>query len=359
MAMTSRQRLLATLCHEIPDRYAWAPLLDPYFTSSLPPDQASLSIPVLLRMVGADILLRHVSCYREEPEGATVSQSSAGDITTTVIETPAGTLTEKSLHVAGAETDYVTEYLIKGPEDYDAACYWMTHQKVTPDYAATQAAIDEIGEDGLATINAGAPPLSVFFRFLPQTQVIFESYDHPERLDRLATAIHERALAECRVAAAAPAEAVIAYSADITTRLVSPALFERYALPYLQEYARLLHAAGKTFVIHTCGDVRALLPLMRAAGIDGVDSLSEPPLGNTPFELAVKELGDDVCLIGGVSPVILANGSPEDVRRHVRDLFRRMPSRRNLLLGTSDATAFGTPLENLRVVAEMVKEGFD
>jgi uroporphyrinogen-III decarboxylase len=90
--------------------------------------------------------------------------------------------------------------------------------------------------------------------------------------------------------------------------------------------------------------------------VDAIDSLSEPPLGNTPFEIAMKELGDGVCLIGGVSPVVLANGKPEEVRAHVLDLFRRMPSRRNLLLCTSDATAFGTPVENLRLVSELVKE---
>ncbi|MBM4456706.1 MAG: hypothetical protein FJ011_02885 [Chloroflexi bacterium] len=70
-----------------------------------------------------------------------------------------------------------------------------------------------------------------------------------------------------------------------------------------------------------------------------IDSLSEPPLGNTPFELAMREPGDGVCLIGGVSPIVLANAGPEEVRDHVADLFRRVLSRRNLLLCTSDVLA--------------------
>ena len=37
----------------------------------------------------------------------------------------------------------------------------------------------------------------------------------------------------------------------------------------------------------------------------------------------MAELGDGVCLIGGVSPVVLANGTPDDVRAEVLDLFRR------------------------------------
>ena len=354
--LTSRQRLLTILRHGEPDRYPWAPLIDGYFMQGLPPEQEAAGITAFLRSIEADILLRHVPCWRAEPDGVSVSEVKDGRWTVRTIETPLGSLTERSEHHPGAETAYVTEYFIKTPDDYAAACHWLTHQKPAPDLAATQRAIDEAGEEGLATVDAGSPPLTAFFRFLPQERVSFEFYDHPERLDKLAEAAHAYTFAQAQVATASPAEVVVAYAADITTRLVSPRMFERYALPFLQDTARVLHAAGKIFVLHTCGDVRALLPMMRRSGIDAIDSLSEPPLGNTPFEVAMAALGDGVCLIGGVSPVVLANGTPEDVRAHVLDLFRRVPSRRNLLLCTSDATAYGTPVENLRAVSDLVRE---
>jgi hypothetical protein len=47
--MTSRQRLLATLRHQTPDRYSWAPLLDDYFMKSLAPEQPAAGIPAFLR----------------------------------------------------------------------------------------------------------------------------------------------------------------------------------------------------------------------------------------------------------------------------------------------------------------------
>jgi hypothetical protein len=354
--MTSRQRLLATLKHQEPDRYAWAPLLDPYFMHGLPPAQADAGIPAFLRSIGADILLRHAPAYQTRLEGVTVTEQRHDAITVRTVHTPLGDISETSEHYPGAETDYTTEYMIKTPEDYDRVALYIRSQISVADYAATQQAIDAVGEDGLVTVNGGSPPLTGFFRFLPQEQVTYEFYDHPERLDKLAEAVHVYTLAQAKIAAASPAEVVIAYSADITTRLISPAMFERYALPYLQECARAVHAAGKLFVIHTCGDVRGLLPLMRQAGIDGIDSLSEPPLGNTPFEVAMDVLGDGVCLIGGVSPIVLANGTPAQLRAHVLDLFRRVPSRRNLLLCTSDATAYATPVENLKLVADLVKE---
>jgi uroporphyrinogen-III decarboxylase len=347
---------LTILRHGEPDRSPWAPLIDGYFMQGLPPEQEAAGITAFLRSIEADILLRHVPCWRADPQGVSVSETKEGCWTVRTIETPVGKLTERSEHHPGAETSYVTDYLIKEAEDYAAVCYWLTHQNPVPDLTATQQAIAEAGEEGLATVDAGSPPLTAFFRFLPQEQVLFEFHDHPERLDRLAEAVHTYTFAQAEIAAASPAEVVVAYAADITTRLVSPRMYERYALPYLQETARVLHAAGKIFVLHTCGDVRALLPMIRRSGIDAIDSLSEPPLGNTPFEVAVAELGEGVCLIGGVSPVVLANGSPDEVRAHVIDLFRRMPSRRNLLLCTSDATAYGTPVENLAAVSRLVRE---
>ena len=73
----------------------------------------------------------------------------------------------------------------------------------------------------------------------------------------------------------------------------------------------------------------------------------------------MEVLGDGVCLIGGVSPIVLCHGTPDDVRRQVLDLFDRLPTRRNLLLCTSDATAYGTPLANLRAVADTFSAGAD
>ena len=354
--VTSHERLLTTLRHAEPDRRPWAPLIDHYFMQGLPAEQAAAGIPAFLRSIGADILLRHVPCYKVDLDGVSITEVKEGHRTTRTIETVVGKVTEVNEYYPGAETAYVMEYFIKSHHDYAPVRDWLARQKPAADYETTRRAIDEVGAEGLATVDAGAPPLTAFFRFLPQERVAYEFYDHPEELDRLAEAVHQFTFAQAQIAAGSPADVVIAYAADITTRLVSPAMFERYALPFLRESARVLHAAGKIFVLHTCGDVRALLPLMRAAGIDAIDSLSEPPLGNTPFELAMRELGDGVCLIGGVSPIVLANAAPAEVRDHVTDLFRRVPSRRNLLLCTSDATAFGTPVENLRTVAQLVKE---
>ncbi len=159
---------------------------------------------------------------------------------------------------------------------------------LTPDYAATQHTIEEIGEEGLATVDAGSPPFTAFFRFLPQERVSSSSTITRSDWTGWQTPRTTIDFRPGPVAAASPAEVVVAYSADITTAPGIPTMFERYALPYLQEYAAILHAAGKLFVFHTCGDVRALLPMMRAPASTAIDSLSEPPLGNTPFEVAME-----------------------------------------------------------------------
>ena len=61
-AMTSRERLKASLAGEPVDRVAWSPCVDGYFLSSLPEDRQLDELGVH-REIGADALLRHVMVY--------------------------------------------------------------------------------------------------------------------------------------------------------------------------------------------------------------------------------------------------------------------------------------------------------
>ena len=38
----------------------------------------------------------------------------------------------------------------------------------------------------------------------------------------------------------------------------------------------------------------------RCVGLDGINALTPPPVGNTPFEFTLDELGDDLIIFGGV-----------------------------------------------------------
>ena len=132
-------------------------------------------------------------------------------------------------------------------------------------------------------------------------------------------------------------------------------MFEKYVLPYLSEYVDLLHDSGKMVICHMCGHIKKLLPMLREAGIDGIDSLSNPPIGDTSLETYWDILGNTAILQAGLDVNILHKGSSNQVRDHVRDVLRRTEGR-FLILRSADEVPFGTPVDNLLAVAQEIQK---
>jgi uroporphyrinogen-III decarboxylase len=94
--------------------------------------------------------------------------------------------------------------------------------------------------------------------------------------------------------------------------------------------------------------------MLREAEIDGIDSLSTPPIGDTELETYWQILGDQAILQAGLDVAILQEGTIHQVRMHVRDVLRRSQGR-SLILRSADEVPHGTPTENLMAVAEEVR----
>jgi uroporphyrinogen-III decarboxylase len=112
-----------------------------------------------------------------------------------------------------------------------------------------------------------------------------------------------------------------------------------------------MHASGKVAIIHMCGHVRDILPLIRETGADGVHALTPPPTGDTPWELALDGLGEDTIILGALDPTIFALGPVQDIGpaldRLITPRIRR--AHFSLLLG---ADGIAVPLERFEAVAE-------
>ena len=102
-----------------------------------------------------------------------------------------------------------------------------------------------------------------------------------------------------------------------------------------------------------CGFVRDLLPMLCEAKVDGLDSLTNPPIGNTTLADYWNLLGDQAILKSGISPIVLLHGTQKEVREHTHDLLQQADGR-HLLIATADEVPFGTPRSNLLAVTEEI-----
>lgn len=379
----SGERITAVWNRQKPDRTPWSPMLgDSYLRSqphywdrlhqeqrrslqskykypsivSLPDELDFLDqlVEEMTRDVGGDYITR-VQTGEALDRLVEIETLPGEEVETTyVFHTPWGDLTEIVSGNDSAETVYRVKFAISDRDQYEVMrriveerCYQACYER----YGERQRKL--LGK-GAVTVSGPDQPLVSLFRVREPQDLIFDLTDEPERMTDLLDLLHQRALEGYRLIAAGPGLAVEAGMAFMTTQLISPRLFEHFVLPYLAEYVEVLHRGGKILICHMCGHIRHLLPMMREAGIDGVDSLSSPPMGDTELETYWQILGGQAILQAGLDVNILQQGSTEKVRLHVRDVLNRSQGR-HLILRSADEVPPGTPAENLMAVAEEVK----
>ena len=102
--------------------------------------------------------------------------------------------------------------------------------------------------------------------------------------------------------------------------LMSPDDFEEFVVGYDKKLADLIHAyPGNFVIIHSHGRVNRFLERFAHIGMDGLNVLEPPPLGDTVLSDAKKRIGGRVCLIGNIQYDDIVRGTPEQIERRVKE----------------------------------------
>jgi len=102
--------------------------------------------------------------------------------------------------------------------------------------------------------------------------------------------------------------------------LMSPADFDEFVVEYDRKLVELIHSYPDRYVIvHSHGKVSNFLERFAAIGVDGLNVLEPPPMGDTILADAKTRIGDRVCLIGNVQYDNLARGSEQEIERLVAE----------------------------------------
>jgi uroporphyrinogen-III decarboxylase len=132
---------------------------------------------------------------------------------------------------------------------------------------------------------------------------------------------------------------------NLDTAFHPPRYVEKYSASFYQRASELCHAAGATFFIHACGRQRANLPLLASLGVDGLEGVAYPALGDVELDEAMRLSGERLIITGGVSALETERfQSADEVRRYVGELFTRLaPYRHRFMLSASCNTSIRTP----------------
>jgi hypothetical protein len=128
----------------------------------------------------------------------------------------------------------------------------------------------------------------------------------------------------------------------------------RLLRPFFRDYVDVLHQHGKKAVLHMCGHLKALLPAIRETGLDGINAVTPPPVGNTSYEDVLELYGDDFVLFGAVlTPSVFHRpGVSRDELRSLLDQVYTPRLRRAHMTLWLAVDGLPTPLEKFQIVAE-------
>jgi len=377
--MTGRERIMASLRGEETDHVSWAPLIDPYYTTWLATqgyggaDAArgaledreglwseevdALDIPYAIRLVGGDVLERHSPTIRVvEDDCITRRVSTRGSEKLEIIETPVGSLATERRYSREGHTRYISKHPISSVGDLKILQYLMEHTHYEEDFAGFRERLRVIGDDGIPTSDGPQSPIQHFYMFLCGVQATtYLLLDHPAEMAECFAVMHQKHLEQYRLVCESPADVVIDYE-NTSSTVMSPAFYRQYSESFINQYADICHAADKLFITHMCGKLSAFTPELRQGRQDGFDSLCPPTTGDIWAHEARAAWGDDKVIIGGVEPAALARMDACETRAYVTRVLDQMSTLRRFVLSTGDATPYGTPVENLRAVADVVAD---
>jgi uroporphyrinogen decarboxylase len=170
--------------------------------------------------------------------------------------------------------------------------------------------------------------------------------DRPEEMDAHAGRLLESAIETAKRLADAGHEAVLTASdiADNRGLFFSPAQMDRWFFPHLEKWASALKKLGLFSILHTDGNISAIVEKLAASPLDAVQAL-DPVAGMDIAEVKQKTQGR-LCLCGNIESGLLMTGAPTAIYEKTRSTLATCKPGGGYVLGASNACYPATPPEN-------------
>jgi uroporphyrinogen decarboxylase len=132
--------------------------------------------------------------------------------------------------------------------------------------------------------------------------------------------------------------------------LISPPDTREFLLPGHKVLAAMSHAAGRPYLLHSCGNLAAIMDdLINDVGIDAKHSFED----TIESVIDAKETyGRRIALLGGIDVDFLCTADEQMIRKRVRKTLDRCMPGGGYCLGTGNSVANYIPLESYLVMLD-------
>ena len=355
--MTSKERWLAAIQMRPVDRLPFWPKLDVAYPLHRRGQFRGMGLQDIQGWIGSDKHIGIASCVREQRVKTSVELDASDHVRRTIYRTFYGETQLICRFDTPSQSWHPVEFPVKGVEDiklmteiYEDATAVLARD----DLAQAKERAREIGQDALVVTSIGESPLMYWVEWLAGVQgAHYLMWDHPNEVEALFAALHRLLMEKARLLAeSTPADALYMIE-NTSTTLISPEQYQRYCRRHISAYGEIVHDAGKPLLLHMCGHLKALLPILAELPARGFEAFTSPPLGNTRL-VDGRTRCPDTCLIGGTNATLWTRSSDEIIAQLETDLDA-LPHHRGLVVTSAGVMPPMCEPETIKTVCEWVK----
>lgn len=328
--MTSRERMLAAIRGETPDRIPVAP----WGLGTLP--MASRLGQELLDCTDPFI---DIGLGCNPVDGALWAPEEQRDSAVRRLRVRLADRELTAAYTTTAQTTAATEYLCKSADDL-CALLAAPYVEPLPDCAAYHVLKAEVGDRGLVIMGFGNA-LNYLHDALGPELCCRLWAEEPELLSWAAGVAAERIACVIARACEGGVDCLRIYGGEYATELMGPRAWEALVAPFDRPLVELIHSYGAIAHDHNHGRMARWLDRIAALGIDSLDPIEQPPYGDLPMGEAWRRIGDRVCLVGGLDDMEVLETRPwaeiEPLARQVLDAVGQT----HFVLGGTSSSLYG------------------
>jgi len=178
-------------------------------------------------------------------------------------------------------------------------------------------------------------------------------YEDRELVKAISAKILEHEEAACKVALQSSRVKIFCGDDDMghkTGTTLSPADLKEFVLSGHKRLAELTHDAGKTYIMHSCGNRKKIIDeLIDYVKLDGIHSWEDTIEYITD---AKRIYGNRISLLGGMDINFLCISPEKEIRKRVRETIEVCMPGGGFCLGTGNSVANYIPVDNYLIMLD-------
>jgi uroporphyrinogen-III decarboxylase len=253
---------------------------------------------------------------------------------------------------------FLVEHRVKAFDDLRVLKYLTEHTTHTLDDAPYHQAVAEVSDDGIVLTHSYPVPFIEFAKMeVGYSDAYYLLADYPEQTADLLATLEEKYLEAYRLLAGS-ACTLITNGDNMDQLTCPPHYFQRYAVPYYQQVAAILHVGGKIVQGHWCGKLDTILAEVPGCGLDAIEAVTPKPMTGVDMRACMDLLEGKITVQGGIPAVYMCHEgcTRAELASYIRTLLDQVGHRRGFILGMGDNVPPNADFDRVRMISDLVAE---